>query len=168
MAGGLVLFIVSVLLLGLCIIISLSKQQWESHFPTVARLIDYFPATLIGSGLGLVMIVTGLCYGLFSVSTQNNGPRQTQVYFRVLSRYCLDKDFNLLISDTDIEFANKPKFYIRGMLNNGDVGEFQTTIEVFFNAGEGMYGEAEIQGAWLGKFIPYIGEPGDGAKNLDA
>ena len=98
-----------------------------------------------------------MAFGIYSEKTQNQGPRQTEPNFRVLSRLCLDKNFQLLISDIDIEYAKKPRFYIRGMLANGMVGEFETTIAVFYNAGEGMTGEAEIQGKWLGSFIPYIG-----------
>lgn len=159
MAGGLVVTVVSVSLLGLSILLAVFKPQYENHFPAIARLLDYFPATLIGVALGVLMMVVGLGYGLFALANQFGGIRQTHEQFRVLSRYCLDKNFNLLTADHDIEFAEKPRFYIRGMLYNGDVGEFETTIEVFYNAGEGMYGVATIQGNWIGSFVPYIGTP---------
>jgi len=159
MAGGLVLTIISVGLIGLQVLIGLSKGAGgRSDGP--ASLFDFFHLTLFGAALGILMMVGGLAFGIYSERTQNQGPRQTEPNFRVLSRLCLDKNFQLLISDIDIEMANKPKFYVRGMLQDGVVGEFQTTLAVFYNAGEGMTGEAEIQGKWLGSFTPYIGATG--------
>ena len=154
MAGGLTLTIVSVVLIGIQIVMGLSQGPSKDH----GSGLDFFHLSLMGAALGILMLVGGLAFGIYAERTQNQGPRQTEANFRVLSRLCLDKNFQLLISDTDIEFANKPKFYIRGMLENGMVGEFETTLEVFYNAGEGMTGEAELQGKWLGSFIPYIGE----------
>jgi len=157
MAGGLALTVVSVVLIGLGVVMGLFKGVAEEHMPAVSKFLQFFPLTVMGAGIGILMIVGGLGYGLYVERTQNKGPRQTEPNFRVLSRFCLDKNFQLLISDIDIELANKPKFYIRGLLENGLVGEFETTIEVFYNAGEGMLGEANLQGKWLGSFTPYIG-----------
>jgi len=157
MAGGLVLTIISCGLIGIQVLMGLSKGANQDQPSGGATLFDFFHLTLMGAALGILMVVGGLAFGIYSERTQNTGTQQIEPNFRVLSRLCLDKNFQLLISDFDIELANKPKFYIRGMLESGLVGEFETTIGVFYNAGEGMTGEARIQGKWLGSFVPYIG-----------
>jgi hypothetical protein len=121
-----------------------------------------FAGAICGIGVGVVLMMTGLGFGYFSIANQRKGPRKSEPNFRILSRFCLDKNFVLLPSELDIEFAIKPKFYLRAMLQDGSIGEFETTVEVFFQAGEGMTGEAEIQGMWVGRFIPYIGMPTEG------
>lgn len=158
MAGGLVLTIVSFGLIGIQVAVSVIKGP--SGGSSASSLLDFFHLTLLGAVAGILMMVGGLAYGIYSERTQNEGTRQTEPNFRVLSRVCLDKNFQLLITDIDIEYADKPKYYVRGMLHNGLVGEFETTLAVFYNAGEGMTGEAEIQGKWLGSFVPYIGDTG--------
>ena len=55
------------------------------------------------------------------------------------------------------EEADRPKFYIRMQTPTGGSYEYETSEETFWQCGEGMVGEAEIQGKWLGKFVPYIG-----------
>lgn len=154
MVGGLTLTLVSVGLIGIQVLAGLSQGPSSDH----GSGFDFFHLSLAGAAIGIVAMASGLAYGIYAERTQNKGPRQTEPNFRVLSRVCLDKNFQLLISDIDIEYANKPRFYIRGILQSGLVGEFETTHEVFYNAGEGMTGEAEIQGTWLGKFLPYIGD----------
>ena len=157
MAGGFVLAAISIGLIGIQVLMGLSKGANQGPSEP-SSWFDFFHLTLIGAAAGILMLVGGLALGIFTERTQNTGPRQIEANFRVLSRMCFDKNFQLLITDIDIEHANKPRFYIRGMLQNGMVGEFETTIAVFYNAGEGMTGEAHLQGKWLGSFTPYIGD----------
>lgn len=156
MAGGLALAVVSIGLIGIQVLIGISKGANQGGSSGQSAF-DFFHLTLYGAAVGILMVVGGLAFGIYSERTQNTGPQQTEPNFRVLSRMCFDKNFQLLITDVDIEHANKPRFYIRGMLQNGMVGEFETTIAVFYNAGEGMTGEAQLEGKWLGSFTPYIG-----------
>lgn len=156
MAGGLTLTVISIGLIGLQILAGISQGPSREHESGPG----FFGITLAGAGLGILAMVGGLAYGIYAERTQNKGPRQTEANFRVLSRLCLDKNIRH-IADSDIEFADKPRFYVRGMLESGLVGEFETKLEVYFCAGEGMTGEAEIQGTWLGKFAPYIGDTQD-------
>ena len=158
--GGAFVSILSVLLLIMFFMIG-TFRGLAGRLPLLNELAKpLYPAlAVIGIAFGIVLMFCGLGYGLWSVSNERKGPRQSASQFRVLSRYCIDRTQQLITSELDIEFADRPRFYVRGMLENGLVVEFETTIEVFFQAGEGMYGEAELQGKWLGRFIPYIGVP---------
>jgi len=119
--------------------------------------LNWVPLAITGIVIGLLMMFVGIGYGLWSMSRAQKGPRRTVPNFRVLARYCYDRSQNLITADWEVEAADRPRFYVRGVLENGVVGEFETSVQVYFNAGEGMSGEAELQGQWLGRFVPYIG-----------
>jgi hypothetical protein len=123
-----------------------------------AGTLNLLPLMIVFFAIGLLLFAGGMGYGFWKVSLERKGPRITQPNLRVLARYVYDKG-QLLTSDIDIEMADRPRYYVRGMTPDGLVTEFETTPEVFYQAGEGMFGEGEIQGRWLGRFIPYIGVP---------
>jgi hypothetical protein len=122
-----------------------------------AGSLNFVPLTILGIVVGVGMMAAGVGYGLYTMSRSRSGPRKVVPNFKVLARYCYDGGQNLITSDWEVEAAENPRFYVRGVLDNGVVGEFETSTQVYFNAGEGMVGEAELQGQWLGRFIPYIG-----------
>jgi len=124
---------------------------------TDAGTLNLVPLTILGIAAGVLMMFAGIGYGFWSMAKSKSGPRQVVPNFRVLARYCYDRSQNLITAEWDIEVADRPRFYVRGVMENGVIGEFETTVEVYFNAGEGMVGEAELQGQWLGRFVPYIG-----------
>ncbi len=124
---------------------------------TDAGTLNLVPLTILGIFLGVVMMFAAIGYGFFTMAKSKTGARRIEQNFRVLARYCYDRSHNLVLVEYDLDAVEDPKFYIKAVLENGKVGEFETSVEVYFNAGEGMVGEAELQGQWLGKFIPYIG-----------
>ncbi len=124
---------------------------------TDAGALNLVPLTIVGICVGLLMIVGGIGYGFLSMEQGRRGPRRTVSKFHVLARYCYDRNQNLVTSEADMDAVDRPKFYVRAVLEDGRVGEFEAPIEVFFSAGEGMTGDAELQGQWLGRFTPHIG-----------
>jgi len=126
---------------------------------TDAGTLNLVPLAILGIAVGVGLMFGGLGYAFYTMSRQHKGPRRTVSNFRVLARYCYDRTMQLITAEWDIDVADRPKFYVRGMFEDGVVGEFETTMEVYYQAGEGMTGEAEIQGKWLGRFVPYIGLP---------
>ena len=120
--------------------------------------LNLVPLAILFVAIGVLMIFGGIGYGLFRNATSAHGPRRTEPYLRVLARYVYDRG-HLLTSDLDIEMAERPRYYVRVLTQAGVVIELESTVEVFYQSGEGMYGEGELQGNWLGRFTPYIGEP---------
>lgn len=106
--------------------------------------------------LGVLLMIGAVSYGLWRNSRDHAGNRRVEQNFRILARYAYDRG-NMLTSDYEIEAAAKPKFYVRGTYQDGTVEELETTYEMYSMSGEGMYGEAEIQGRWMGRFTPYVG-----------
>jgi len=160
LVGGLAISIVSAIALYMLSLGGFLRGTYTRE-PVTNRITDagtlnLVPLVLLFLTVGVLMCLTGLGYGLWVVASQNKGPRQTVPHFRILARYAYDGPI-MKTADWEIEAAERPRFYVKGMTPDGAVAEYETVIDVFYQAGEGMVGEAELQGRWLGKFIPYIG-----------
>jgi len=159
--GGLVM---TILFAGLTWVFSVSgiyrgtyTREPITNKITDAGTLNLVPLTFAGMFLGILCMLAGVGYGLWSHYNRNTGVRQTIPQFRILARYCYDRTQQLICEQWDIDVADRPRFYVRGVNPQGVVGEYECTMEVYYNAGEGMTGEAELQGKWLGRFVPYIG-----------
>ncbi len=106
--------------------------------------------------VGLACMIGAVWYGLAYNRNQGKGERRTIADALVLSRYAMTKRGDFL-SDFDLEAAEEPRFYVRMRLPDGKVGEYPVAPETYFNCAEGMPGEVELQGRWVGRFTPYIG-----------
>ena len=107
--------------------------------------------------LGITMMLVAVAYGIWRGQTQNQGLRRTVENVRVLSRYGFSRDGNMLNADWELEAAENPRYYLKVQFADGTIGELECAAETFFAAGEGMYGDVELQGLWVGLFTPYIG-----------
>jgi hypothetical protein len=107
--------------------------------------------------LGLVMYIAGLAYGIYSEKTEYHGERYMVQHCRVLARYVITRDQRMVTDETEIEFLDRPKFFVKILSPRDGSVEYQCHEAVFFACGEGMMGDAEVQGQWLGSFRPYMG-----------
>jgi len=133
-----------------------------SREPGTNRIVDagtlnYVPLTITFVGLGVLMVAAGLGYGIWLNANRATGPRKVWDGVRVVARYGYNRDGIMLTSEFDLEVADDPKYYVRLLLPDGRQDEFECTPAVYFQAGEGMLGDAEVQGKWLGHFKPRIG-----------
>lgn len=126
---------------------------------TDAGTMNLVPLALTVVVVGVLMVGGSLLYGGWFVKRAHVGTVGKVDYFRVIARFATDRRGNLLVSEWEIEAEDKPKYYVRGAFPNGEIDEFEVPVEVYFACGEGMTGQAEIQGRWMGRFIPYIGTP---------
>jgi hypothetical protein len=124
---------------------------------TDAGTLNWVPLSLTLVALGAVIGLTAIGYGFFYDKTANHGKRLTVSNARIIGRYGYTKDGTMLTNSYEFEFANEPRYYVRMQTDQDRISEYECVEAVFFSCGEGMYGEAEIQGKWLGKFVPYIG-----------
>ncbi len=109
--------------------------------------------------IGVLIAGGAIAYGLWLNANRANGPRKLWEGVRVVARYGYSGDGVLLVSEWELEVADNPKYYVRLLLPDGHQDEFECTPSVFFHAGEGMVGDAEVQSKWLGHFRPHIGVP---------
>jgi hypothetical protein len=108
--------------------------------------------------VGLLMYLSGLAYGIHSEKTELVGNRTVLQNCRILARYAITReDFRMITDESEIEFLDRPKFYVKVLSPVEGSVEYQCHHAVFATCGEGMMGDAEVQGQWLGAFRPYMG-----------
>lgn len=107
--------------------------------------------------VGLVMYLSGLIYGIHSQKTEHVGNRRLMPQCRILARYAITRDHRMVSDESEFEFLDRPKYYVKLLSPTDGSIEYQCHHAVFLNCGEGMMGDAEVQGQWLGSFKPYLG-----------
>jgi hypothetical protein len=125
---------------------------------TDAGTLNLVPLSFAMVAIGVFLALGALGYGLYYSNRGSlKGPRQVVPNARVLGRYGVTRD-NVYITDPiDFEVHDRLTYCVMLQLNEYDKAEFRCAPETFWQCGEGMYGEAEIQNKWLGRFTPYIG-----------
>jgi hypothetical protein len=127
---------------------SIGGQDVNSVFNTI----KWFPV------VGFLMYVGGLFYGIHSEKTEYSGARHIIQHARIIARYGITRDTHRMVTDeSEYEFLDRPKYFVKILTPNEGSIEYQCRQEVFFTCGEGMIGDAEVQGQWLGSFRPYMG-----------
>lgn len=120
---------------------------------------NWVPLTLTLTALGAILVFAGLLYGGVFHRRGFAGTPSTTEYFKIIAKFGTDRDGTLLAADWQMEGQERLRYYIRAMLPDGTVDEFETSEIVFWQCGEGMVGQAQTQGRWLGAFVPYVGTP---------
>ena len=121
-----------------------------------AGTLNLIPLMMTVFMFGLLFMIGSVWYGLAYTRRSATGARRVVADALVQSRYAMTKSGDLLM-DSDVEFAEDPRFYVRMLLPDGTSGEYPVAPETYFNCAEGMPGEVELQGRWVGRFTPYIG-----------
>ena len=156
LAGGALLSFCSLPLMYLFAVAGgfrLTATRGSGADPGTLNLIPLMATVFV---VGLILSSVAVAYGLLYSKRQSSGPRRVIADALVLSRYALSKSGSFL-NDYEIETIDDPKFFVRMRTSDGRVGEYPVAPEAYFNCAEGMPGEAELQGRWLGRFTPYVG-----------
>lgn len=119
----------------------------------------YVPWGVLIMAIGALSAVTAVVYGLMQVKGQNSGPRRIIPNCRIVARFAADKTGVLYTEPGQIEFIDNLKFCVRMVSQMEGSVEYECSEEVFWSCGEGMVGDAEFQGKWIGAFRPYAEQP---------
>ncbi|MCW5941875.1 MAG: hypothetical protein KIS66_06570 [Fimbriimonadaceae bacterium] len=131
---------------------------------------------LLQSWAGVVVLVIGLAMtgagyalgwrGAKSVTAPNQAPmRMPDV--RVTTRFAEIPGIGMWFQDFDTLDDPKTRFVVQVELPTGDIREFQCDQAVCEQCGEGMVGEAIVQGGWMSSFHPYTGRSYRDPSHLD-
>lgn len=121
------------------------------HIDNIFNVVKVIPL------IGLFMYVGGLAYGIHSEKTEHVGPRHMVQHARIIARYAITRDHRMVTDESEFEFLDRPKYFVKMMTPSEGSIEYQCHHAVFLNCGEGLMGDAEVQGQWLGSFRPYFG-----------
>jgi hypothetical protein len=123
----------------------------EGGIDSIFNIIKWAPV------VGLLMYLSGLVYGIYSERTENTGTRKKIPNSRIIARYAITRDPLMVTNESEFEFLDRPKYYVKILSPKEGSIEYQCQPVVFYQCGEGMMGDAEVQGLWLGAFTPYLG-----------
>lgn len=108
---------------------------------------------MILGGAGLVG--ASIFYGIALEKASKSGPELVEPNCRVMARYGVNSRNEIMSSDWAVDSEDfKP--YVRLHSPTRGAIEFQCAFPVWDQCGEGMIGEAVIQGRWLSSFKPYM------------
>jgi hypothetical protein len=102
-----------------------------------------------------VVYLSGLILGIYLERTEYTGKREIISGCRIIARYAMTRDHRMVTDESEFEFLDRPKFFVKILSPKTGSVEYQCVHPVFLNCGEGMMGDAEIEGQWLGSFRPY-------------
>lgn len=114
------------------------------------------PLFLIGLGTTGYAVLKGL-------HTENSGSKVSTPHqlpaCKVVARFAVSGIGEMLFNEMDfLEDDPEIKFYVQLQPEYGPKVELKTNYVVWTTCGEGMTGDAVVQGDWLGGFIPRIGD----------
>lgn len=119
----------------------------------------YIPIAVLMFVGGLLLSIGSLVYGIMQEKTKNEGPRKVIQNARIIARFAIDRSGMLQTDESQFEFLENLRFYVRIMSPAEGSLEYECSEAVFYGCGEGMMGDAEVQGRWIGAFRPYVGAP---------
>ncbi len=117
--------------------------------------IAIFTIGILGS---IITFIVGITKGVNEF--KGTGHVQSVPHVIVMSKYVLNRNGEFVTEEYLWETEPKLRFFVKMKLPNGELREFLTTMRVYMNCGDGMRGEAVIDGKWLGSFTAYIGREG--------
>ena len=111
--------------------------------------------------LGPIMIIAGIAlagWGVFYGHASNRKAEKGGVRYLpdcyVVGRFAYNENKDMIFSDFEEMDSPKDKFYVRIKTADGRDEEFECSRDLILQVGEGMIGNAQSQGRWLGSFVP--------------
>lgn len=104
--------------------------------------------------VGCVLLLAGLAYGLFVGLRLDQGKRMVVSQQHVVAKYIFDEMGERLSDPLQIALSNHPKYCVLLESSSGQKAEYQCSPETYRDCGEGTWGDAEVKGQWLGRFVP--------------
>jgi hypothetical protein len=120
------------------------------------------PFLLIPSVLGMIMALGALGYGIWQGKREYKptGNRRLVENARIMARYVYNNRGEMLTEEYQWDGMDDVKFYVKIETPGEQPQEYQCVQPVYETCGEGMIGQATVDGRWLGAFSPYLGKQG--------
>lgn len=120
--------------------------------------------TGIGPGvmiIGLLSCGAGLTWGFIVNRQATQRPPMRYPYSRVMARYAMMPGTDEMMFSEFHPEDEGIRFFVQVRLPDGRTPELQCPFAVFEQMGEGMWGEATVQGDWIGAFRPSPSPPSE-------
>ena len=128
-------------------------------FGAAMNLRSKAPLTFIAAGPVMILLGIGLAgYAVFFGHYTNRKTASGGVRFvpdcYVVGCYAVNERGEMVFEDYDLLDHPKCKFFVRLKLPDGSDAELECARELMSSIGEGLKGNAQIKGRWLGSFVP--------------
>jgi len=132
---------------------SLRMEQSHGQDPSMLVLTGIGPLVII---LGFILAISGIVWGFAINRLAMKSPPILYPNSLVLARYAMMPGTDeMMFSDFHPEDEGI-RFFAQLRLPDGRTPELQCPYVVFEQLGEGMWGEATVQGDWIGAFRPTV------------
>lgn len=136
--------------LGLIVLILafLSSMSLRSKTPPI--VIALGPIMIIG---GIALAGWGVFYGHLSNRKADKAGTRFIPDCYIVGRFAYNENKDMIFSDFEELDSPKDKFYVRLKTADGRDEEFECSRDLIVQVGEGMIGDAQAKGRWLGSFV---------------
>lgn len=121
-------------------------------------IVAFFLSIILGLVIafgGIATAITGLLIGQRIASGKPQSSAWNEIPdCQIIARFCLNPQGDMMF-DLDPDTTQEIRYFVQLAFHGGSRGEFRCAPEVYFQCGEGMRGEADLQGDWLGRFRPF-------------
>lgn len=139
---------VSILGLFVTILMFVSAMGLRSKTPLI--LVALGPIMIVG---GVVMAGWGVFFGHMTNRSASNAGVRGLNHCYVVGRFAMSPRGEMIFSDFEELDDPKTKFFVRLKLPDGRDDEFECSQELISQIGEGMVGNVQVKGRWLGSFV---------------
>jgi hypothetical protein len=153
---------VSSIIVGYALTSSSVHRATYTREPTSGKVNDigvgvYIPVAVVLFFGGILICIGSLLYGYFQDKNKNQGARIVRPSSRIIARFAIDKNGIQITDESSFEFQDKLRYYVRVLSPTEGSLEYECAEPVFYQCGEGMIGDIELMGRWIGAFRPYTG-----------
>jgi hypothetical protein len=142
---------IAILLLGILVTIFAFGSAMGLKSKTPPLFVALGPIMVLG---GIVLAGWGVFYGhFFNRKVDQGGVRFLRGCY-VVGRFAYNENKDMIFSDFEELDSPKAKFYVRIKTADGQDEEFECARALIEQVGEGMIGDAQAKGRWLGSFVP--------------
>jgi len=105
--------------------------------------------TVLGVALAGYAVFSGVS---FNKKTSTGGVRMMSECY-VVARFAVNEIGEMIFDNFDFDAPNA-RYYVRLKMPDGRDEEFECAHDLVMQVGEGMIGNVQVNGRWLGSFIP--------------
>ena len=141
---GVGMMIVSI---GVTILSFGSATNLKSKTPIFMMVLG--PLLFVG---GVALLGWGVFYGHFTNRQASSGGVRWLTDCYVVGRFAVNSNGDMVFSDFEELDHPKTKFFVQLKTPDGRQDEFECSRELIGQIGEGMIGNVQVKGRWLGSF----------------
>lgn len=142
---------VAIVLIGMVVTIFAFGSAMSLKSKTPPMAIALGPIMVLG---GILLAGWGVFYGHFTNRKLDQGGMRFFPDCYVVGRFAYNENRDMIFSDFEEMDSPKDKFYVRIKTADGRDEEFECSRDLIVQVGEGMVGNAQAKGRWMGSFVP--------------